>query len=37
MLTEYSGGGKMEKNGMGGACGANGGEERCIQGFCGET
>jgi len=28
---------KMEKNEMGGACNAYGGEERCIQGFGGET
>jgi hypothetical protein len=30
-------GDKIEKSGMGGACGANGGEERRIQGFGGET
>ena len=30
-------GGKMEKNGMGGACGTYGGRERCAQGFGGET
>jgi hypothetical protein len=28
---------KIEKNEMGGACRACGGEERCIQGFGGET
>jgi hypothetical protein len=28
---------KIEKNEMGGACSAYGGEERCIQGFGGET
>jgi hypothetical protein len=27
----------MKKNEMGGACGMYGGEERCIQGFDGET
>ena len=30
-------GDKIEKNEMGGACGAYGGEEGCIQGFGGET
>ena len=30
-------GGKIEKNEMGGACGAHGGGERCAQGFSGET
>ena len=30
-------GGKMEKNEMGGACGAYGGGERCAQGSGGET
>jgi len=29
--------GKMEKNEMGGACGAYGGGERCAQGSIGET
>jgi len=28
---------KSEKNRMGGACSTNGSEERCIQGFGGET
>jgi len=28
---------KIEKNEMGGACSAYWGEERCIQGFGGET
>jgi hypothetical protein len=28
---------KIEKNEMGGACSAYGGEERCVQGFGGET
>ena len=27
----------IEKNEMGGACGTNGGRERCAQGFGGET
>ena len=30
-------GDKIEKNGMGGACSAYGGEESCIRGFGGET
>jgi len=30
-------GDKIEKNEMGGACGANGGGERRMQGFGGET
>jgi len=30
-------GDKIEKNEMGGACSMNGGEERRIQGFGGET
>ena len=30
-------GDKIEKNGVGGACSAYGGEERRVQGFCGET
>ena len=29
--------GKIEKNAMGGACGAYGGRERCAQGSGGET
>ena len=28
---------KIEKNGMGGACGTYGGGERCVQGLGGET
>jgi hypothetical protein len=27
----------MDNNEMGGSCNTYGGEERCIQGFCGET
>jgi len=30
-------GGKIEKNEMDGACNKYGGQERCIQGFGGET
>ena len=37
LLTQYCGGGKIEKNEMGGACGAYGGGERCAQGFGGEA
>ena len=28
---------KIEKNEMGGACGAHGGGESCVQGYAGET
>jgi len=37
MLMKYCSGGKIEKNEIGGACSTYGGEERCIQGFGGET
>ena len=37
LLTQYFAGGKIEKNGMGWACGAYGGGERCAQGSGGET
>ena len=37
LLTQYCAGGKIEKNKMGGACGAYGGGERCAQGSGGET
>ena len=37
LLTKYCAGGKIEKNEMGGACGADGGGERGAQGFGGET
>ena len=37
LLTQYCAGGKIEKNEMGGACGAYGGGERCAQGSGGET
>jgi hypothetical protein len=33
LLTQYFSGDKIEKNEMGGACSAYGGEERCIQCF----
>ena len=36
-ITFYCAGGKIEKNEMGGACGAYGGGERCAQGSGGET
>ena len=35
--TQYCAGGKIEKNEVGGACGAHGGGERCAQGSSGET
>ena len=37
LLTQYCSGDKTEKNEMGGACSAYGGEERQIQGFGAET
>ena len=37
LLTEHYTGGKIEKNEMGGACGAYGGGERCAQGSGWET
>ena len=36
-LSQYFAGGKIEKNEMGGACGAYGGGERCAQGSDWET
>jgi hypothetical protein len=33
ICTKYCAGDKMEKNEMGWACSADGGEERCVQGF----
>ena len=33
---KYFPGDRMKKNEMGGACGMNGGEERCVQGFADE-
>jgi hypothetical protein len=35
--TQSRAGDKIEKNEMGGACGAYGGGESCVQGFGGET
>ena len=37
LLTQYCAGGKIEKNEMGGACGAYRGGQRCVQGFGGEA
>jgi hypothetical protein len=37
LLTQYCSGDEIEKNEMRGACSTMGGEERCIQGFGGET
>jgi hypothetical protein len=37
LVTQFCSGDKIEKNEMGGACSAYGGEERRIQGFGGET
>ena len=36
-LIQYCSDNKIEKNEMGRTCSAYGGEERCIQGFGGET
>jgi hypothetical protein len=37
LLTKYHSGDKVKKTEMGRTCGTSGGEERCIQGFSGET
>ena len=37
LITKYYAGDQIEKNEMDGACSMCGGEERCIQGFGGET
>jgi len=37
LLTQYCLGDQTEKNEMGGACSMYGREERCIEGFDGET
>jgi hypothetical protein len=37
LLTKYYSGDQIEKNEMDGACSMYGGEQRCIQGFVGET
>jgi hypothetical protein len=36
-LTKYHSGDQVKKTEMGRTCGIYGGEERCIQGFSGET
>jgi hypothetical protein len=36
-LTKYHSGDEVKKTEMGRTCGTYGGEERCIQGFSGET
>jgi hypothetical protein len=36
-LTHYCAGDKIQKNEMGGACSSDGGGERRVQGFSGET
>jgi hypothetical protein len=37
LLTKYNSGDQVKKTEMGRACGTYGREERCIQGFSGET
>jgi hypothetical protein len=37
LLTKYYSVDQMKKNEMDGACGTYGGQERCLQGFGGET
>ena len=37
LLLKYYLGYEIKKNEMGGACGTYGTQERCIQGFVGET
>jgi hypothetical protein len=37
IITKYFSGDQIKKNEMGGACSTYGWEERCIQGFGGET
>jgi hypothetical protein len=37
LLTKYLSGDQVKKTEMGRTCGTFGGEERCIQGFSGET
>jgi hypothetical protein len=37
LLTKYHSGDQVKKTEMGRTCGTYGGEERCIQGFSGET
>jgi hypothetical protein len=37
LLPKYHSGDQVKKTEMGRTCGTYGGEERCIQGFSGET
>jgi hypothetical protein len=37
LLTHHHAGERIEKNEMDGACSSDGGGERCVQGFGGET
>jgi len=37
LLTQYCSGEQIKKNEMGGVSSIYGGEERCVQGFGGET
>jgi hypothetical protein len=37
LLTKYHSGDEVKKTEMGRTCGTYGGEEKCIQGFSGET
>jgi hypothetical protein len=37
LLTKYYSGDQIKKNEMGGACGTNARQERCIQSFGGDT
>jgi hypothetical protein len=37
LLTKYHSGDEVKKTEMGRTCGTDGGGERCIQGFSGET
>jgi preprotein translocase subunit SecG len=37
LLKKYNSGDQLKKNEIGGACGTYGRQERCIQGFVGET
>ena len=35
--NQYYSGDQIRKNEMGGACGTHGGQEKCIQGYCGKA